>query len=53
VSVNILSVLGFGDADFRFLKHKIKILGRPTAAPGKWVEVVTAHAVKAYGGLEL
>jgi hypothetical protein len=33
--------------DFRFLKHKIKILGRTTAAPGKWVEVVTELAIRA------
>jgi len=43
----ILPVLGFGDVEFRFMKHKIKILGRPAAAPGNWVEVVTARAVKA------
>jgi len=47
LSVNTLSNLGFGDLDCRFLKHKIEILGRPNTVPGKWVEVVTEHAVKA------
>jgi len=36
--------------DFRVLKHKMKILVRPTAAPVKWVEIVPCTCRKGIGG---